>query len=107
MSKRPDLRHERRFWVGGLQVIAGLDEVGMGPMAGPVVAAAVIFPPETFIKGVHDSKQLTPEQREELFPLIHQRALCVTVGVAEVDEIDRLNIYHAAVTAHLRALAAL
>src|SRR5439155_21030614 len=79
----------------------------MGPMAGPVVAAAVIFPSETFIKAVHDSKQLAPEQREELFPLIHQRALCVTVGVAEVDEIDRLNIYHAAVTAHLRALAAL
>src|SRR5947207_11843847 len=99
MSKRPDLRHERRFWVGGLQIVAGLDEVGVGPMAGPVVAAAVIFPPETFIKGVHDSKQLRPEQREELFPRIHERALFVGIGVAEVDEIDRRNIYQATVAA--------
>ncbi len=63
MSKRPDLRHERRLWKSGLSAVAGVDEAGVGPMAGPVVAAAVIFAPETFIKGVHDSKQLTPEAR--------------------------------------------
>ena len=63
MTKRPDLRYERRLWKEGIEAVAGVDEAGVGPMAGPVVAAAVVFSPETFIKGVHDSKQLTHEQR--------------------------------------------
>ena len=95
MTKAPDLRYERRLWLTGFEAVAGVDEAGVGPMAGPVVAAAVIFAPETFIKGVHDSKQLSAEKREELFPLIQERAHCVGIGVAEVDEIDRHNIYHA------------
>jgi ribonuclease HII len=76
-------------------------------MAGPVVAAAVIFTPETFIKGVHDSKQLTPERREELYDRIVARALAWGVGVADPLEIDRLNIYWATREASLRALAGL
>ncbi len=76
-------------------------------MAGPVVAAAVLFAPETFIKGVHDSKQLAPEQREELYPRIMERALAVGVGSADVAEIDRLNIYWATMLATKRAIAAL
>lgn len=107
MTKRPDLRYERRLWVTGLEAVAGVDEAGVGPMAGPVVAAAVIFAPETFIRGVHDSKQLTPEKREELFPVIQQRAHCFGIGVAEVEEIDRRNIYHATMAALLRAVQAL
>jgi ribonuclease HII len=107
VSKRPDLRYERRFWKSGLAAIAGVDEAGVGPMAGPVVAAAVIFEPETFIKGVHDSKQLTPEQREELFPLISAKAITVGVGVAGHAEVDELNIYWASMLASERALAAL
>jgi ribonuclease HII len=107
MSKRPDLRYERRFWKSGLAAIAGVDEAGVGPMAGPVVAAAVIFEPESFIKGVHDSKQLTPEKREELYPLIRARALTVGVGIAQVSEVDELNIYWASMLASERALAAL
>jgi ribonuclease HII len=107
MSKRPDLRYERRFWKSGLAAIAGVDEAGVGPMAGPVVAAAVIFEPESFIKGVHDSKQLTPEKREELYPLIRARALAVGVGIAQVSEVDELNIYWASMLASERALAAL
>jgi ribonuclease HII len=107
MTKAPDLRYERKLWVTGLEAVAGVDEAGVGPMAGPVVAAAVIFAPETFIKGVHDSKQLTAEKREELFPLIQQRAHSVGIGVAEVDEIDRRNIYHATMAALLRAVQAL
>jgi ribonuclease HII len=73
-------------------------------MAGPVVAAAVIFPPETFIKGVDDSKQLLPEQREHLAPEIRAKAIAIGVGVGEVAEIDRVNIYHARVAAIIRAL---
>ena len=67
----PDLRYERKLWRAGLEAIAGVDEAGVGPMAGPVVAAAVIFPVEIFIKGVNDSKQLPPERREELLSADH------------------------------------
>ncbi len=81
MSKRPDLRYERRLWKLGIDAVAGVDEAGVGPMAGPVIAAAVVFAPETFISGVHDSKQLTHEQREELFTPIRDRAIAVGVGV--------------------------
>jgi ribonuclease HII len=76
-------------------------------MAGPVVAAAVIFAPESFIKGVHDSKQLTAEKREELFPLIRGKALTVGIGIAGSSEVDELNIYWASMLASERALAAL
>jgi ribonuclease HII len=107
MTKRPDLRYERRLWKVGIDAVAGVDEAGVGPMAGPVVAAAVIFSPEAFISGVHDSKQLTHERREELFAPIRERAIAVGVGVAEVDEIDRLNIYWATMQASRRALDAL
>jgi len=88
-------------------VVAGADEAGVGPMAGPVVAAAVIFEPEAYISGVNDSKQLSPEKREELAGKISERALAIGVGVAEVVEIDRLNIYWATMLAFERALAAL
>ena len=107
MTKRPDLRYERRLWKIGIEAVAGVDEAGVGPMAGPVVAAAVVFAPETFIKGVHDSKQLTHEEREELFSPIRERAIAVGIGVAEVNEIDRLNIYWATMSASRRALEAL
>jgi ribonuclease HII len=107
MTKRPDLRYERRLWKEGIEAVAGVDEAGVGPMAGPVVAAAVVFSPETFIKGVHDSKQLTHEQREELFIPIRERAIAVGVGMASVLEIDRLNIYWATMLASKRALSAL
>ena len=107
MTKRPDLRYERRLWKVGIEAVAGVDEAGVGPMAGPVVAAAVVFAPETFIKGVHDSKQLTHDEREELFSPIRERAIAVGIGVAEVNEIDRLNIYWATMAASRRALEAL
>jgi len=107
MSRPPDLRYERKLWKEGFEAVAGVDEVGVGPMAGPVVAAAVIFPPEVFIKGVHDSKQLTAEHREALFPLIRERATAIGLGLAEVEEIDRRNIYHATMAAMIRAIEAL
>src|ERR1700745_1961245 len=85
-KRRADLRYERVLWLSGLQAVAGVDEAGVGPMAGPVVAAAVIFAPETHIKGVHDSKQVPAPKREELYDIIIQRAQAFAVGVAEVEE---------------------
>jgi len=105
--RHPDLRHERKLWRAGLQAVAGVDEACVGPMAGPVIAAAVIFPVETFIKGVNDSKQLPPERREELYPLIMRTAVAFGIGVAQPTEIDNLNIFWATMAASERALAAL
>jgi ribonuclease HII len=89
-------------------LLAGVDEVGRGPLAGPVVACAVVMPADSrAIRGVDDSKKLGPEEREVLAARIRERALCVGVGAASVREIDRLNIYHAAVLAMRRALGRL
>ena len=84
--------------------MAGLDEVGRGPLAGPVVAAAVIFEPEDRVPGVVDSKRLTREEREELVVEIRRRALCIGVGAASPREVDRLNILRASHLAMERAL---
>jgi ribonuclease HII len=104
VSKRPDLRHERCLWRTGVEEVAGVDEAGVGPLAGPVVAAAVMFPPEVFVPGVHDSKQLGPERREELMLAIQAQARAVGVGIVDPPEIDRLNIYWATRLAIERAL---
>jgi ribonuclease HII len=89
-------------------LLAGVDEVGRGPLAGPVVACAVVMPADSrAIRGVDDSKKLGPEEREVLAVRIRERALCFGVGAASVREIDRLNIYHAAVLAMRRALSRL
>ncbi len=107
MGRGPDLRHERKLWRVGIEAVAGVDEAGVGPMAGPVVAAAALFPSEVFIKGVNDSKKLTAEQRERLFEPIMEKALSVGVGVVDADDVDRLNIYWAAMLAMRRALDAM
>ena len=76
--------------------IAGVDDAGRGPLAGPVVVAAVVFPPgRTPVNGLADSKQLPPDRREELYPRIIERALAWHVVFIDVAEIDRINIYHA------------
>ena len=85
--------------------IAGIDEVGRGPLAGPVVACAVVMPPEQrAIRGVDDSKRLTGSARERLAGRILEAAISVGIGAASVREIDRVNIYHATVIAMRRAL---
>jgi ribonuclease HII len=89
-------------------LLAGVDEVGRGPIAGPVVACAVIMPPETrAIVGVDDSKRLTHEQRVRLAAKIRERAVAYALGAASVREIDRVNIYQASVLAMRRALGRL
>ena len=108
----PKLVVEQKLWRAGLRLVAGVDEVGMGPLAGPVVAAAVVFPPllsaqslpEPFPAGVRDSKTLTRKARERLAPEIRQVATGSGIGVVEVGEIDRINIYQAGLKAMRLAL---
>ncbi len=88
-------RYEGQAWREGILRVAGLDEAGRGPLAGPVVAAAVIIAPERRIKRLADSKVLTPERREELYGLIHARAVGVGVGIVDHLTIDRINILEA------------
>lgn len=88
-------------------LVAGIDEAGRGPLAGPVIAAAVILDPATPIAGLADSKQLTPRQREHLAESIRSRALAWALGRAEVEEIDSINILQASLLAMERAVAAL
>lgn len=103
-SRPPDLLdYERRFWGRDL-LVAGVDEVGRGPLAGPVVAAVVVLPPGVSVEGADDSKSLRAAVREELFDAILARALCVGMGAASVREIDRVNILRATTRAMRRAL---
>jgi ribonuclease HII len=88
-------------------LLAGVDEAGRGPLAGPVVAAAVILDPRRPIEGLADSKVLSPRRREQLADIIRDRALCVCVAEASVEEIDRLNILGATLLAMQRAVAGL
>lgn len=101
------LEREQELWAGGVQHVAGIDEAGRGPLAGPVVAAAVILPPGAAIRGVDDSKRLPPERREALFLEIRRTAICYGVGAASSREVDRLNILRATHLAMQRALARL
>ncbi|MYA63633.1 MAG: ribonuclease HII [Gemmatimonadetes bacterium] len=101
------LEYERGFWRRDLVNVAGVDEVGRGPIAGPVVAAAVILGEGVAIEGATDSKALTPQQRSEIAREIHARAAAVALGAASVREIDRHNILQATTRAMTRALARL
>jgi ribonuclease HII len=100
-------RFEAQAWRTGLTRVAGVDEAGRGPLAGPVVAAAVVIAPERRVRGVADSKVLSPERREELFALIQERAVAVGVGIVDHLTIDRINILEATRLAMGQALAAL
>ncbi|MCB1989618.1 MAG: ribonuclease HII, partial [Burkholderiaceae bacterium] len=88
-------------------LMAGVDEAGRGPLAGPVVAAAVILDDLQPIAGLADSKKLTPSRREKLYDEIRAKALCCSIAEATVEEIDRLNILHATMLAMQRAVMAL
>ena len=106
VPQAPTLRYERPLWRAGAARVVGVDEVGVAPTCGAVVAAAVIIRPNSHrIRGVRDSKTLSAAQRERLAPLIQARAAAVGIGAASVAEIDRLNIYHATHLAMRRAIA--
>ncbi len=103
MGRWSGIERSARLQYGPL--IAGIDEVGRGPLAGPVVACAIVMPPERrAISGVNDSKQLDARTRQLLSARILERALAVGLGAASAREVDRLNIYHATVLAMRRAL---
>lgn len=102
---RPTLKRERALWAEGRQHVAGLDEVGRGPIAGPVVAAVVVFAPgHRPIPGLRDSKMLSALQRAKLVIQIRKKALAWAIGAASVREIERLNIRCASALAMRRAI---
>ncbi|MEG6615318.1 ribonuclease HII [Peptococcaceae bacterium 1198_IL3148] len=99
--------YERELIAQGKQYLAGVDEVGRGPLAGPVVAAAVILPHNIKLYGLNDSKKLTKAKREQLTQLIKGTALCWAIGTASTEEIAKVNIYQASVLAMARAVEGL
>jgi ribonuclease HII len=102
------LHFELELWDQGIKLIAGVDEAGMAPLAGPVVAAAVILPRNYKLHGLDDSKKILDEcKRDELAVQIKQDAVCWSVGRAEIEEIDSINIYHAGLLAMRRAVEGL
>lgn len=104
-APKPTLDRERAAWAAG-RLLLGVDEVGRGPLAGPVVAAAVVFPADAAPpEGLRDSKVLSPSKRETLSPLVRSHALSVGLGAASVREIDRFNIRVATALAMRRAVA--
>lgn len=105
--KGPDFAFERVYWDTGLTLVAGVDEAGAGPLAGPVTAAAVILPVDRAPPGINDSKQLTEAARDALAPLIREMAIAWAVASCTPEEIDRHNIRQACLIAMRRAIDAL
>lgn len=100
-------RYEEKLYSLGCEYIAGIDEAGRGPLAGPVVAAAVILKRNEFIEGVDDSKKLTPRKRERLFEDIIKNCVCYSVGIADQKCIDEINILNATQKAMYMAVSGL
>ncbi|MEK5443150.1 MULTISPECIES: ribonuclease HII [unclassified Fredinandcohnia] len=100
-------QYEQGLYNMGYRFIAGVDEVGRGPLAGPVVAAAVILPQDAFLPGLNDSKKLSEQKREELFQQITECAISIGIGIIPAEVIDEVNIYQATKQAMKKALMAL
>lgn len=101
------LEYEELYSQQGYTAICGADEAGRGPLAGPVCAAAVIFPEGLVVEGINDSKKLTEKKREKLFDVIKEKALAYSVAWASVEEIEDINILNAAMLAMKRAIEGL
>ncbi|MBY5034532.1 ribonuclease HII [Streptococcus gallolyticus] len=101
------LRYEKELYKQGLDLIAGIDEVGRGPLAGPVVAAAVILPKNCKIKGLNDSKKIPKKKHIEIYEQVLEQAVAVGIGIRDQDVIDQVNIYEATKLAMLEALSQL
>lgn len=102
--ERDLLAYEKKLYKKNITLIAGVDEVGRGPLVGPVVAAAVILPKNYKLEGLDDSKKLTEKKREKLFPIIMNDAIAVGIGECSAKEIDEINIYEASRKAMVRAI---
>ena len=101
------LRYEKELYQAGYQTIAGIDEVGRGPLAGPVVAAAVILPPGCKIKGLNDSKKIPKKKHQDIYQAVLDKALAVGIGLIDNEIIDQVNIYEATKLAMKEALSKL
>lgn len=99
--------YEHKYRQEGYQYIAGIDEVGRGPLAGPVVAAAVMLPPDFYLPGIDDSKKLNEKKREQFCMKIKESAIAIGIGIIDNDEIDRINIFAATKKAMLEAISQL
>ena len=104
MEKVDLLKYEKRLYKENITLIAGVDEVGRGPLVGPVVAAAVILPKNYKLDGLDDSKKLSEKKREKLFPIIMKDAIAVGIGEVSAKEIDEINIYEASRKAMMIAI---
>ncbi|MDD5772845.1 MAG: ribonuclease HII [bacterium] len=102
-----NLFYEKSVWVQGSNFIAGIDEVGRGPLAGPVVACAVILPKEFYLEEIDDSKKLSSQKREELYNIIKKEAVSIGLGLIREDVIDRINIRQATFLAMKKAITRL
>lgn len=98
------LTYERQLWEQGYDIVAGVDEVGRGPLAGPVVAAAVVLPQDFSILGINDSKKVTEKKREELFSIIKEEAVAYGIGIVDHQVIDEINILEATKIAMKKAI---
>jgi ribonuclease HII len=98
------LKYEKELYKKNITLIAGVDEVGRGPLVGPVVAAAVILPKNYKLEGLNDSKKLSEKKREKLYPIIMKDAIAVGIGEVSAKEIDEINIYEASRKAMMMAL---
>jgi len=107
MKTKIDYAIERSLWRQGVEHVAGIDEAGRGPLAGPVVAAAVVFPHDLWIYGVNDSKLLKAFRRDELYDIISETAIGVGIGIVSHEVIDEINIYQATMKAMNEAVAGL
>jgi len=103
----PPLHFEQQAHLRGFRAVAGIDEAGRGPLAGPVVAAAVILPERFDLPGLTDSKQLSAVARDRLYPLIRAQAVAVGIGVSRAEEIDAVNILQATLRSMVRAVGRL
>src|SRR5713101_9515380 len=102
MQSPPEPLFEQHLWQEGVALVAGVDEVGVGAWAGPLIAAAVILPRNTLLSGLNDSKLLSAKRRAMLFDAIRECAVAIGVGRVEVSDIDLLNVYWAAMLARQR-----
>jgi len=105
MEKIDNQKYEKELYLKGITLIAGVDEVGRGPLVGPVVAAAVILPKNYFLAGLTDSKKVPEKKRNKFYEIITKEAISIGIGVVEADVIDEINIYEASKVAMLKALA--
>ncbi len=102
-----NLKYENEYWQSGYRHVCGVDEAGRGPLAGPVVAAAVIFPQHFWLASINDSKKISEALREKLYDDIYKSAVAVGVGIVSPEEIDRVNILQATLSAMRMSVEAL